>query len=350
MSNKITMQHVADAAGVSKYVVSKSLSGKPGVNAGTKEHVRQTAVKLGYQFTPRSGGKTRQDGNIMDKQTIVVLLPNVRGQFLDSLYWGRIVEGITQELRTLDASGIVITDQTVESFLSMVDKANIHGFIGVGEIDTGVLQEVSRLNVPIVLIDHDDSLVVSSQLFVNNRECVYQLTNHLISLGHRDIRFVGNTGYSISFMNRWDGFRDAMEEGGLQIVGNDPLCKLRGDTRIEHEVEIGKILEADRAAGNLPTALVCANDAIAVCAMNVMDQMNIQVPDDISITGFDNIEDSYTRIPGITTVNVEKEILGKRAVHMLLEKMKYTGFPRESIYLSASIIYRGSIGKMKKEK
>ncbi|MOA41961.1 HTH-type transcriptional repressor PurR [compost metagenome] len=120
---------------------------------------------------------------------------------------------------------------------------------------------------------------------------------------------------------------------------------MQGDNKIEHEKEIREILESDRAAGSLPTAFVCANDAIAVCTMNVLDQMGISVPADISVTGFDNIEDSYTRVPGITTVNVEKETLGRRAVLMLLEKMKYPGFPRESIYMSATIIYRESIDK-----
>lgn len=345
MSQKVTMQHVADAAGVSKYVVSKSLSGKGGVNAATKERVLHAAAKLGYRFQARSGGADggAPDADETGKTTVVVLLPNVRYQLLDSVYWGRIVDGITQELEEAEARAVVITDQTADSFLSLVHQDNIQGFIGVGQVSAQVLHEVGRLKVPIVLIDHEEPLIKASELFANNRECTSQLTNHLISLGHHSIYFVGNTDYSLSFLSRWKGYKDAMEEAGLEMPKQHPLSCLQGETRADHAEQIRSILEAMKGHEDFPTALVCANDAIATSAISALKAMNIEVPDQVSITGFDNIEDAYLSEPRLTTVNVEKELLGKRAVQVLFNHMNRPEFPKETIYMSATIVYRESI-------
>lgn len=349
MSQKITMQHVADAAGVSKYVVSKSLSGKGGVNPATRERVLQVAAKLGYRFQARpanAGHGVPEGSGETEKSTVVVLLPNIRYQLRDSVYWGRIVDGITQELEMNEARAVVITDQTADSFLSLVHQDNIHGFIGVGQVSTQVLQEAGKLEVPIVLIDHREPLVKSSELFANNRECVYHLTNHLLSLGHRFIYFVGNTDYSLSFLSRWNGYKDAMEEAELTVSKQHPLSLLEGETRVEHTEQIRAILEAWKGRADFPTALVCANDAIATCAINALKALNISIPQEVSITGFDNIEDAFFTEPGLTTVNVEKELMGRRAVQVLFNHMNHADFPRETLYMSGSIVYRDSIAQV----
>ncbi|EES73700.1 sugar-binding domain protein [Paenibacillus sp. oral taxon 786 str. D14] len=348
MGKKITMQHVADAAGVSKYVVSKSLSGKGGVNPATRERVLQVAAKLGYRFHARptnvSQGTVEAIGKTR-KSTVVVLLPNIRYQLRDSVYWGRIVDGITQELQMNGSRAVVITDQTADSFLSLVDEDNIQGFIGVGQVSTQVLQEAGKLEVPIVLIDHREPLVKSSELFANNRECVYHLTNHLLSLGHRFIYFVGNIDYSFSFLSRWNGYKDAMEEAGLPVSKHHPLSCLEGENRVEHTEQIRAILESWKGRNDFPTALVCANDAIAICAINALKSLNVRIPQEVSITGFDNIEDAFFTEPALTTVNVEKELMGRRAVQVLFNHMTHTNFPRETLYMSGSIVYRDSSGQ-----
>ena len=349
MSNKVTMQHIAEAVGVSKYVVSKSLSGKEGVNAATRERVRQAAVKMGYRLNPRSARVGDEEADETDglAQTIVVLLPNTRYQFKDSLYWGRIVNGITQELESLAMKGVVVTDQTADSLLSIVNVDTIQGFIGVGEVSAQVLEEVSRLQVPIVLVDSGNPLIEAIRIFSNNRECVYQLSQHLLSMDHRNIRFVGRMDYSQSFLSRWSGYKDAMEEYGLSVDRQDPLCHLTGENRTEHTEEIRSILQECRSNSELPTALVCANDSLAISTMKALSDIGLKVPGDISVTGFDNIEDAYHADPGLTTVNVEKEMMGRRAVQLMLHSIQHRDFPKETVYMPASIIHRESISFMK---
>lgn len=361
MGNKVTMQHIADAAGVSKYVVSKSLSGKSGVNPATRERVRQTAEKLGYRlssrrprgvdedFVERRGRAFRAgDSSGMQKSNVIVLLPNVRHQERGSAYWGRIIDGIGLELERMGSDQIVITDKTGENLHTILKKVQIDGFIGVGEISTDVLHEIGRLKVPVVLIDHSEPLVDATELFANNRESIYSLTNHLIALGHRSIRFVGNIGYARSFRSRWNGYREALGQHGLSWRIDDPLVQLRGNNRSEHESEIREVLKRElrdrTSATHFPTALVCANDAIAISAMNALAALKLRVPMDISVTGFDNIEDSNYTMPPLTTVSVEKEAMGRRAVQVLLTRMENREFPSETIYLRASLIHRDSIG------
>lgn len=349
MSHKVTMQHIAEAVGVSKYVVSKSLSGKEGVNAATRERVRQAAIKMGYRFNPRTAkvNEEETEGSTEVLQTIVVLLPDIRYQYKESLYWGRIISGITEELESLDMRGVVVTDQTADSLLSIVNQDTIQGFIGVGEISAQVIEEISRLRVPIVLVDSGNPLIEAIRLFANNRECVYQLSQHLLSMDHQNIRFVGNMSFSQSFMSRWNGYKDAMEEYGLTVDRQDPLCHLNGEDQAEYTDEIRSILQECMDNNGLPTALICANDSLAISTMKALADLKLKVPDDISVTGFDNIEDAYHTDPGLTTVNVEKEMMGRRAVQLMLHSIKHRDFPKETVYMPASIIHRDSVSSLK---
>nr|WP_253944934.1 LacI family DNA-binding transcriptional regulator [Paenibacillus sp. NEAU-GSW1] len=341
------MQQIADAVGVSKYVVSKSLSGKGGVNAATRERVKQAAIRLGYRVSVKQNSKDMVNNGAAaaDKATVVVMLPNIRFQVRESEYWGRIVDGITSELESLELRGVVVTDQTIDSFLSIVQKDTIRGFIGVGEVSGQVLQEISRLGLPLVLIDHEDQLISANGVFANNRESVYQLTHYLLSLGHKRLRFVGNIRYSKSFYSRWCGFKDALDEQGLGLAipdKIDPLASLQGQSRQEHTEEIREILMKEKESGLFPTALVCANDMIAIAATNALRDIGISIPQEASVTGFDNIEDSYQLSPRLTTVHVEKEMLGRRAAQMLLNSMRNPDFPQETVYMNASLIHRDS--------
>ncbi|OBR64291.1 LacI family transcriptional regulator [Paenibacillus oryzae] len=360
MSKKVTMQQIADSLGVSKFVVSKALSGKDGVSEATRERVIQAASQLGY-FTQKNAYMKSLKLEALPKvpkakrQSVLVLMPNIRFQTKDSLYWGRILDGITSRLEEDGYGMVIVSEQSVEHLVHFLNPNGILGLIGVGEISTPLLLEVHRIGMPMVLVDHEDHLIPSDTIFANNHESMYRLTKHLIGIGHKALAFIGDTRYSRSFYDRFLGFRCAMEEAGLwngAVPGSgqsmkEQLLEAQGLEQGQFQERVLKWAKELQLKGSLPTALVCANDTIAIGAALAMESLGLAVPDDISLTGFDNIDDAYRYKPALTTVHVPKENLGRRAVQRLLERIEAKDAPLEKILLASELLYRGTTARAK---
>lgn len=346
MAKKITMQQIANQLGVSKYVVSKALSGKSGVSAATRERVLQTAAQLGYTVAkaafadedPEAAAGTSLAGG---KRTVVVLMPNIRFQTKKNLYWGRVLEGISQEIAALQLQMVIVTEQG-DRILELFQRDSLIGAIVVGKTPSAVLLDLNRAGLPLVLIDHDDPLVQTDSLFVNNYDSIARLASHLISLGHRELRFIGPLGYSRSFLERWIGFRMTLEEHRIEPERGETLPYLT--ERSENVARIGEWLQTALQAPNPPTAFVCANDDLALATLEALTRLGIRVPEEVSVTGFDNIEDAYHSEPPLTTINVAKEALGKRAVETLLARIDKPTQPFGKFLMAGEMILRDSAG------
>ncbi len=338
------MQQIADYMGVSKFVVSKALSGKGGVSESTKEKVIKAASQLGYfanKKTVSSTKTTDASPEAASKQSVLVLMPNVRFQTKESQYWGRIVDGISAKLEAVGLGMMIVMEQSVDHLFQVLQPNAILGLIGVGEISSPVLLEIHHLGVPFVLVDHEDPLIPSDTVFTNNYDSMHRLTNYLIGIGHKRLMFMGAPSYSRSFYDRWTGFRSAVEEQGL--VSEPPaslLLPLEGYEVFGEQIQ--EALEGLRQREAMPTALVCANDNIALDAIEVLRRMGHGVPEDVSVSGFDNIERSYMSTPSLTTVNVPKELMGARVVDKLLERVTKDYDATEKLLISGEIMYRES--------
>lgn len=355
MAKKVTLQQIADYLGISTFVVSRTLSGKSGVKAETKEKVFQVASQLGY-FAQKGITPSNIDMNIEvneeknDKKSVLVVMPNIRNQLKESIYWGTIINGISDSLERLGLGMVILTESNSDSLSSVLNPNGFLGLIGVGKISTEIILEVQNIGMPVILIDHEDKLYPTDSIFANNFDSSYQLTNHLIGLGHKDIQFVGNINYSSSFFNRWLGFRTALEANEIKIPV-EYYKLLHGKTNDDMGYkDIKKWLENKQINGDkLPTVLYCANDSIAIHVYKVLSELDIKIPDDISVTGFDNIEDSYLLKPTLTTINVATEELGKRAVKALFYRIEDKSAPNEKVMISGEVLFRDSVIDLNKK-
>lgn len=351
MSRKITMQEIADRLRVSKYVVSKALAGKSGVSLETKQRVVQMAGQLGYlaqeKTTPKEldmNKKWRAEGRDEAGSTVLVLMPNIRFQTKESTYWGKILDGISKELELRGADMLTLTVNAADELNSNLRPQGLAGVIGVGEISRSLLLEVIRLGLPLVLLDHDDPFISADQVFANNRESAYRIVQYLLGLEHRSVQFVGNTSFSKSFRERWHGFREALEEADIayQPSAFQKLLHLENlDPHLQEE-QIRDALRPHLDRSTLPSALVCANDRIAQTTIAALYSLGVSVPEEVSVTGFDNIELDYSMQAELTTVHVKKELIGKRGVDVLFWRIKNRDLPAETILLKGEIIIRKS--------
>lgn len=356
MSKKVTMQQIADYLGVSKFVVSKALSGKGGVSEATQERVIQAASQLGYFSQKNAYVKTMKLEQLpkvsaAGKQSVLVLMPNIRFQTKESHYWGRILDGIALRLEEDGLGMVIVSEQSVDHFLHFLNPNGILGLIGVGEISTPLLLEVHRIGMPMVLVDHEDMLIPSDTVFTSNYESMYRLTKHLIGKGHTQLCFVGDINYSRSFKDRFMGFRSALEEQAGNAPGfgisDDRYLSVEGFEHEQFKEPIKQWAAKRLKVKALPTALLCANDMIAIGAVHALQELGVAVPEEVSVTGFDNIDDSYRMTPALTTVHVPKEALGKRAVERLISRISGKQEPMEKLLVAGELLYRDSTAEAK---
>jgi len=343
MGRKVTMQQIADYLGVSKFVVSKALSGAGGVSDSTKDRVLAAAAQLGYfngknSYMKSSGagewpGETAEAG-----RNVLVLMPSIRFQTKDSLYWGKIVDGVSMALEKAGCGMVLLSEQNVDQVLPILNPKGLSGMIGIGETSSTLLLEIHRAGLPMVLVDHEDPLLAVDTVFANNFDSLYRLTRHLIGIGHRRLAFIGNDGYSRSFLDRKLGYRRALEEYGLtEDAGSRQELELTMEGQADYREEISAWLRKERKAERMPTALVCANDWIALHALQVMEELGLKSPEEVSVTGFDHLSDGG---PALTTVHVPKEAMGRRAVERLLDRIQRKEEAPEKWLLSCEILFR----------
>ncbi|MNC36210.1 HTH-type transcriptional regulator DegA [compost metagenome] len=239
---------------------------------------------------------------------------------------------------------VIVSEHRADNFINILNPNGLLGLVGVGQISTSLLLEVHRIGLPMVLIDHEDPLIPSDTVFANNIDSMTRLSNHLMGIGHTLFHFIGNIRYSRSFRDRWIGFRSALEENEMKTpAGDDEMLQLQGMDDGTFRDEFKLWMNKRKKAKALPTALVCANDSTALTICEVLREEGIAIPADISVTGFDNIEDAMRGLPPLTTVHVPKEAMGRAAVEKLLSRIQNPSAPLEKILISADIVHRDSV-------
>ncbi len=348
---KISMQQIADMAGVSKFVVSKTLSGKPGVSESTRQKVLLTAKQLGYykeqsQLHKSSEHVENETPSPVKTGFILVVMAEDRNQNKQSTYWGRVLEGITKEIQRNQQKMIIITE--LFELSEIVKMESLLGIISVGYLSTEVMVDLHQCNVPMIIIDHEDPLIAADSIFTDNFSGMFKMTNHCLALGHQHTLFVGDLHFSRSFYDRWLGYSFALEKDSLYSTATPVKRGLffSYDDSLFNKLKEW-VTEAKEKKEAFPTAFICANDDIAHKMIEALAEQGIHVPQDCSVTGFDNLEFSSYIQPPLTTVQVLKELIGSRAVSKLMWRIEHPEFPPEKILISGELIIRTSTTKAK---
>ncbi|ADO55948.1 LacI family DNA-binding transcriptional regulator [Paenibacillus polymyxa] len=331
MRGKVTLQEIADAAGVSKFAVSRALSGKPGVSEETRALLVKLAAQMGYfRSHPKMTGVEPRDTDAREwSGTVLVLFPNIRHQNRESKYWGPVFEGISERLNRRGLDMITLTEPSTDDMFSLLNPEAIKGIITVGTISTTLLLNIYRMGIPVVMVDHWDSAFLSDAVFTDNRTCMNELMKDLLCKGYDHFQFVGHIDDAHSFYERWEAFRSTLEMSGVELRQNKAL--IYGGAQALAE-EMDKLPEDE-----LPEVFVCANDVTASQVVEVLKGKGIDVPRRCGVTGFDDTND---QMPIYATVRVDKELLGMRAVDQLLWRIMNPNSPVEKKLLHADLLVR----------
>jgi len=206
--------------------------------------------------------------------------------------------------------------------------------------DSFLVERLMEMDMPIVIIDWNESNIDTDRLVFNFRPGMKEALDYLVSLGHKKIYYVTGPKNLSTAGIRKNYF--------LEYVNN---CKLL----IEHEIFYGnfkydggvKVAREMIKNKTIPTAVMCANDLTALGIMKTFESENINIPDDVSIVGLDNIKMSELVKPALTTLEYKKYMIGKIAMKMLINRIKNKDIPAQRECFTAMLINRESTSKAK---
>ncbi len=307
-----TIKDVAEEAGVAISTVSLALSGKGYVSEQTLLRVESAASKL--RFKPAKAAQrlaSRATGNVG-----FVLRDDhfTRSEpFYSQVLLGTEYEANHHELYVL-LTTIPYRFDIALHMPRFLREGNVDGLLVAGKVDPAFLETVERSDIPTVLIDFEYDGCPA--ILIDNKEGARQGTDHLIERGHRTIAFLGADTKHPSIRGRLEGYKLALSASGLTADEKMIITSERG----EPDMETGrKLSEQLLSLSPMPTAVFCANDALALTVLNLSRNKGIDVPGDLAVVGFDDVDGASRSTPGLTSVRVFKEQLGELAVRRLAE-------------------------------
>ena len=302
----VTVNDVAKIAGVSPMTVSRVINNEDNVRQSTRDAVNRAIKKLGYR--PNKAARSLASANPI---TIGLVYTNPNNTFLSAM-----LRGLLDRAHHADTH-IIIEEahegpDTLRTISEMVDDG-VDGFmLGPPLCDSeSTLEMLEKNRIPAVTIGSEHNFEQISSVCVNDRKASRELTEYLISLGHRRIAFmIGNPGQSASWL-RLAGFRDAMENAGLEI---DEDLVIQGRFAYRSGTEVAnRLLDLE----NGPTAILASNDDMAAGAIAAAHHRNIEVPENLSICGFDDTMLATAIEPEITTIRQPIAEMAHVAVELL---------------------------------
>jgi len=336
MAKTVRLEDIARECGVTKGLVSRALAGKYNVGDETRNRIMQKAVELGYDFS-KLRAKTKK------KTSVVVVVSSTI--LLKEDYWQPIIKNM---YATLNRANI-----TLEYFVfdnDNIDLSSVRAlkdnpcmaFVILHKNPDIIFKELKKFNKPIIEVDpkymHYSGV---TQIKYSNYTSIYEATQKLIELGHRDICFYGSDMHALSFRERHEGF--------LACIDNNKKDNVRGYNIIFDNTDLqysdNKLLKDTLIKNEKITAIVCANDICALNAYKVIRKMGKEVPDDYSIIGFDNIKQGKESVPSLSTFNVPREQIGDE-VGLLITRLLQENRPQYSeIIIRCDFVERESIRK-----
>lgn len=339
MKKRYNLKDIAKIAGVGIGTASRVINNKKGVKEETRKRVLKIIDELDY--VPNSVARTLKQNS---SKLIGII---IKGKF--NPFFGEVIEAI-EIIATKAGYGTLLhyTD-TIEtsSFKYLLDR-KIEGLIYLGGyFDKEIAKEVAKLKVPVVaastvLVEGVDKDGFSS-VTIDNMESAYKIIDMLCEKGHKHIGFIGSDEGDYNYLERRKGYIRALEKHNLEFREEYLLAK--GDYTFESGYSGAKeLIEKNKKL----TAIFAISDMMAIGAARAILEKGYRIPDDISLVGFDGLENSKYYYPSISTMEQPKHNLGAESAKLLFERIEDDEKGKIHIVLNTNFIERESVKDIKK--
>ena len=335
MKKSPTIADIADALHLSRNTVSKALNGKH-ISPKTKQRIFDTAVQMGYKSFDliSSGSETaKADKKILILSSVPLLTAN---------YYIYLIRGImaqAEHCRLEILQYVFQPDTDFETIKRYIYQFGVDGILCIEFFKKELMEDILSLDIPTVFLDCccDENIGGDYDVVLSdNGETVRAVVRELAAAGAKRFAFIGNPFNCKGFFERYMGLRAALIE--LDLPFREDLSILKGNAfPYGNAAALGEFY---RPMPVLPDCIVCANDFIALALIDALKQRKHTDLAEINIIGFDNIPESRLKSPKLSTVNIDKQALGRQAVDTLLERIASPRRPHRYIYLRNNFVKR----------
>ena len=324
----MTLEEVARRARVSTATVSRVLNNGAAVKSSTRARVLKVMQELKY--SPNLHAQSLAGGR---SRTIGVIVSNIENPFFLDVYktveTGAHAAGYELVMANTDYS----PERLVASIRLMLGRRPAGLAAIVSEMDATLIQELSGHPIPVVFYDVGTPRRNITNIRVDYRSGMTKLASYLYSLGHRRVGYVGHHASLGPINERVQTLRDATaKHAGLEVE------IASGDDSLEGGRMAARVL---LARSPRPTALVCVNDVMAVGALREVRARGLRSPEDVSVTGFDNVTLAQFSVPTLTTVHIPRDQIGR----VICDCLMRSDVPREQEFVvEPELVVRDSTG------
>ena len=329
----LSIRQIAKLAGVSNATVSRVINGSNLVTPETTQRIQKIIQDL--KFVPNRSAARFKHGKSQIYGAIVPDLTNPFFMEMAKIFEELLVEN---ELELLVSNTDFHSSRTQLSIHRMLLRRVDGVAFMCSELETASLESLVQNRIPVVTTDHHRTAPGISDIVLNFRDGMAQIVRHLKELGHRDVGFIGGSEGVATSRDRRDSFLDAVVRFGMS---SQDSWIVPGNFRIGGGAEgMESILRQEKR----PTAVVTANDLTAFGALRKAHEMGLHIPEDISVTGCDDIEMSDVVYPPLTTLRISRRQYAQMLFDALQTGTEDLSAPGKVFSLPMKLVVRRSTG------
>ncbi len=337
----LTIRDIAEAAGVSAATVSLVLNGKGDISGVTRAKVLEAVARLNY--VPKTNKSSAEPS-----ETLRFLKIAKHGHTVNrdhSVFISDYIDGMSAEAtrRNYTLEVVSFEGQPISSVAESLAGAPISGVVALGtELTEADIRLIQGLGYPTVFIDTFFDVIDANFVDMNNEDAVFKVLSRFHQQGFRRIGFVASHVETTNFRLRRDAFYKNMARLGMSVDEDDVLSV---ESTYDGAYADTRQLLSD--GHDLAECYFCTNDIIAYGFIRALREHGLKIPEDVSIIGFDNLPQSTTMDPGLTTIEVSKRKIGYLAVTILDDLINSSEpQPAVKILVGADLVLRGSHEKV----
>jgi len=341
---KVTIQDIADALGVSRNTVSKAINNADGLADATREKILQKAVEMGYKQFSYFNAFSAVSADWESRRTSPGYQGEIAlftGAFLNqshfaSLMLDKFQREISQLGYTLNTHRVTPEEMAEKRLPITFDPERTSAILCIEMFDYAYDEMLCSLGLPVLFVDGPikrfGRTLNADQLYMDNTAGIVLFVHELLERGCRRLGFIGDYEHCQSFFERYAAFRGAMLMAGVPVEDRFLIKANKPDT-------LRAPLEA---LTELPDAFLCANDFIALDAMQILSERGISVPRDLLMCGFDDSAESRNSRPPLTTIHIHTQVMAFSAVQLLMTRIKEPSLDYRIVHTQTDLIRRES--------
>ncbi|MDO5707434.1 MAG: LacI family DNA-binding transcriptional regulator [Andreesenia angusta] len=323
-----TIKDVAKKAGVSISTVSRVVNDSKPVSEEVRKKVEKAIEELGYK--PNEVARSL----VTKKSSLIgVIVTDLGNSYVAEMLRGIEEIGRMYDYDILLSSTFGEMQEEVKS-LQVLRSKQVEGIILISDnLNEELDQNIDKINMPFIYLNRYYYNEKYPSVIIDNEGAAYEMTNYLINSGHQDIIYVVKSREENSIeKKKLDGYKKAIEENGLE-----KMILYAEDIGYEQGYNVGRDIIESKA-----TAVFCSYDEIAIGVLGYLYDKGVKVPEEISITGFGDINTSSILRPTLTTIKVPYYDIGAVAVRRIIKELKGDKLKNEDTLLPFQIQVRGS--------